>query len=147
MMAPSKGYRIGEFASLTGLTPDTLRFYERRGLLEPPARSQGRFRIYTAPTVDRIHFIKRAQALGFSLDEIHELVHFNGTGGLRRCCRVRELLRDRLSDLETKLAELSGLRKTLKATLAQCERAIDTKNKSACPVIEFGTATGRDGVT
>ena len=137
MMAQSKSYRIGQIASLTGLTPDTLRFYERRGLLEPPARSQGRFRIYTAPAVDRIHFIKRAQALGFSLDEIHELVHFNGKGGLQRCCRVRELLRDRLSELETQLAELSGFHKTLKTTLDQCERAIDTKNESACPVIEF----------
>ncbi len=147
MMASPNGYHIGQFASLTGLTPDALRFYERRGLLEPPARSQGRFRIYTAPAVDRIHFIKRAQALGFSLDEIHELVHFNGTGGLRRCCRVRELLRDRLGELEIKLTELSGLRETLKTTLEQCERAIDTKNESACPVIEFGTDRGRNRVT
>ena len=147
MMAPTKGYHIGEFANLTGLTPDTLRFYERRGLLESPARSQGRFRIYTAPAVDRIQFIKRAQALGFSLAEIHELVHFNGTGGLRRCCRVRELLRDRLSELETRLDELSGLRATLRTTLERCERAIDTKNESACPVIEFGTVRGKDGVT
>jgi MerR family Zn(II)-responsive transcriptional regulator of zntA len=138
-MAPTKAYRIGEIASLTGLTPDALRFYERRGLIEPPARSEGRFRIYRAPVVDRIHFIKRAQALGFSLDEIHELVHFNGKGGLQRCCRVRELLRDRLSDLETKLAELSGLRDTLETTLEQCELAVDTKNASACPVIKFGT--------
>ena len=147
MMPPTKGYRIGEFASLTGSTPDTLRFYERRGLLEPPARSQGRFRIYTAPAIDRIHFIKRAQALGFSLDEIHELVHFNGKGGLRRCCRVRELLRDRLGELEIKLTELTGLRETLKTTLEQCERAIDTKNESACPVIEFAADRGKDGVT
>ena len=137
-MAPTKGYRIGEIANLTGLTPDTLRFYERRGLLEPPARSEGRFRIYTGSAVDRIHFIKRSQALGFSLNEIHELVHFNGKGGLQRCCRVRELLRDRLSDLETRLAELSGLRETLRTTLEQCESAIDTQNESACPVIEFG---------
>ena len=145
VMAPTKGYRIGEIASLTGLTPDALRFYERRGLLEAPARSQGRFRIYAATAVDRIHFIKRAQALGFSLNEIHELVRFNGKGGLRRCCRVRELLRDRLGELETKLAELAALQETLKATLKQCERAISTKNESACPVIEF--ATEKDGVT
>ena len=144
-MAPTKGYRLGEFASLTGLTPDTLRFYERRGLLEAPARSEGRFRIYTAPTVDRIHFIKRAQTLGFSLDEIHELVHFNGQGGLQLCCRVRELLTGRLRDLETKLAELSGLRETLKTTLDQCKRAIDTENESACPVIEFGAGRRKDG--
>jgi len=131
MMASTQGYRIGEFASLTGLTPDTLRFYERRGLLEAPARSGGRFRIYSAPAVDRVRFIKRAQALGLSLDEIHELVHFNGQGGLR--------------ELEIRLAELGGLQETLKTTLDQCERAIDTQDESACPVIEFGAGRRKDG--
>ena len=144
-MASTQGYRIGEFASLTGLTPDTLRFYERRGLLEAPARSGGRFRIYSAPAVDRVRFIKRAQALGLSLDEIHELVHFNGQGGLQRCCRVQELLRGRLRELEIRLAELGGLQETLKTTLDQCERAIDTQDESACPVIEFGAGRRKDG--
>ena len=95
MMAQSKSYRIGQIASLTGLTPDTLRFYERLGLLEPPCPSPSADPSHLhspSSSVDRIHFIKRPQALGFSLDEIHELVHFNGKGGLQRCCRVRELL-------------------------------------------------------
>ena len=142
-----KAYRIGELATLTGLTPDALRFYERRGLLEKPARSAGRFRIYSPLAVDRIRFNKRAQTLGFTLDEIHELVRFNGRGGLRRCSRVRDLLRRRLSELEVALSELSVLRETLQTTLQQCERAIDTKNESACPVIELRTDEGKVGVT
>jgi len=131
------GYRIGELAGITGLTPDTLRFYERRGLLDHPPRSRGRFRIYDPSAVERIRFIKRAQALGFTLDEIHELIRFNGTGGLRRCIRVRELLRTHLDKLDVMLADLTAFRETLTTALAQCERAIDTKNASACPVIEL----------
>ena len=141
----SKGYRIGEMATLTGLTPDALRFYERRGLLDTPTRTPGRFRIYAAPAIERIRFIKRAQALGFTLAEIHELVRFNGKGGLRRCCRVRDLLKTQLGELEATLAELSALQGTLRTTLAQCERAIETKNVSACPVIELRTNQGKDG--
>ena len=100
MGAPQKAYRIGELATLTGLTPDALRFYVRRGLLETPARSAGRFRIYSSLAVDRIRFIKRAQTLGFTLEEIHELVRFNGSGGLRCCSRGRELRKRRLIELE-----------------------------------------------
>ena len=74
----SKGYRIGELATLTGLTRDALRYYEREGLLDRPARTPGRFRIYTSSAIERVRFIKRAQALGFTLAEIQELVRYNG---------------------------------------------------------------------
>ena len=147
MSVSSKGYRIGELATLTGLTPDALRFYERQGLLDRPARTPGRFRVYAAPTIERIRFIKRAQALGLTLAEIQELVHFNGKGGLKRCRRVRDLLKGQLAELDTRLAELSALRETLEETLKACECAIETKNASACPVIELKTNKGREGVT
>ena len=140
----SKGYRIGELATLTGLTPDALRYYERQGLLDKPARTPGHFRIYAAPAIERIRFIKRAQALGFILAEIQELVQFNGKGGLKRCQRVRDLLKGQLAELDTRLAELGALRETLKQTLKECECAIETKNASACPVIEL-KATGEKG--
>jgi DNA-binding transcriptional MerR regulator len=133
----SKAYRIGELATLTGLTPDALRFYERQGLLDRPAHTPGRFRIYEHAAVERIRFIKRAQALGFTLAEIQERVRFNGKGGLPRCRRVRDLLKRQLAELDTKLAELSTLRETLKDTLTACECAIDAKDASACPVIEL----------
>jgi DNA-binding transcriptional MerR regulator len=137
MPAADKRYRIGEVAEATGLTPDTLRFYERRRLIDRPARSSGRFRIYDVSVLDRIAFIKRAQALGFSLDDIHELIVFNGKGGIRRCARVRELLRDRLEKLEVMLVELTDLRETLRTALRRCERAIETGDAAACPVIEL----------
>lgn len=135
--------RIGELARLSGLTPDTLRYYERRGLLEKPHRSSGRFRIYSAATIERVRFIKRAQALGFSLDDIGQLVRFNGRGGLGRCRRVRDLLEGRLSDLAVTPAELQTLQASLATALEQCERAIRTGNESACPVIDLSTGAKR----
>lgn len=137
MRASRAGYRIGQLARITGLTADTLRYYEHRGLLERPGRSPGGFRIYRPATVERLEFIKRARALGFTLDEIHELIGFNGRGGLSRCTRVRDLLADHLRQLDVTLADLTVLRETLQAAFAQCEHAIDTKNASACPVIEL----------
>ncbi len=139
----STGYRIGELATLTGLSRDALRVYERQGLLDTPARTPGRFRIYAAPAIERIRFIKRAQALGFTLAEIQELVRFNGKGGLRRCGRVRDLLKSQLRELEARLAELSALQETLRTTLAQCEHALETRNVSVCPVIELRTDEGK----
>ena len=146
MAMPQKGYRIGELFDVTGLTADTLRFYERRGLLGHPARSPGRFRIYDPSAIERIRFIKCAQALGFTLDDIRELIGFNGKGGLRRCARVCDLLTDRLGKLDVMLADLTALRETLETALAQCERAIDTKNASACPVIDLKPDERKEGV-
>ena len=111
---------------------------------QPAARDD--FAFYAATAVDRIHFIKRAQALGFSLNEIHEarpLQWQRWAASVLPCSGAAP--RDRLGELETKLPELAALQETLKATLKQCERAISTKNESACPVVEF--ATEKDGVT
>lgn len=137
----SKTYRIGELSGVTGLTPDALRYYERRGLLERPARTSGGFRVYGPSAVERVRFIKRAQSLGFSLDDVRELVRFNGKGGLRRCARVRDLLQGRLGQLETMLADLSVLQGALRTALDHCEQALETKDAAACPVIEFNAST------
>ena len=130
-------YRIGELAARSGLTPDALRYYERLGLLSPPARSQGGFRLYSPTALDRLLFIKQAQLLGFRLEEIRELISFNGRGGLGRCRRVHDLLSRKVTELDTKLEALTALQATLKATQRKCARALKTKNADACPVIEF----------
>ena len=130
-------YRIGELAAQSGLTPDALRYYERLGLLPAPARSPGGFRLYSDTALDRLRFIKRAQLLDFRLAEIHELVSFNGRGGLRRCRRVHDLLSRKVAALDAKLKALTALQKTLKATQRQCAQALTTEDATACPVIEF----------
>ncbi len=80
----SAAYQIGEVADRSGLTPDTLRYYERLGLLSPSRRTSGGFRVYTPQTLERLRFIKRAQTLGLTLHEIRDLVTYQDQGGLKR---------------------------------------------------------------
>jgi DNA-binding transcriptional MerR regulator len=139
-------YRIGELASRSGLSRDALRFYERRGLLPAPKRTSGGFRIYPADVVERLLFIKRAQIVGLTLQEIGALVTHRRDSGLRRCRQVRDLLRAKVADLDTKLAELQAFRTTLSSYLDQCEHTIAGAGKESsgtvahCPVID--TLTG-----
>lgn len=137
MPAPQRTtYQIGELAARSGLTPDALRYYERLGLVPPPHRTPGGFRVYTAAAVDRLRFIKQAQALGLSLQEIRELVSYTDRGGLKRCQRVRDLLQRKIADLDTKLAELQEFRGTLRGYFEECERALADRDRTECPVIE-----------
>jgi DNA-binding transcriptional MerR regulator len=135
-------YQIGELAARSGLTPDTLRYYERLGLLAAPHRTSGGFRVYSAETVDRLRFIKQAQNVGLTLHEIAALVSYQEQGGIRRCRQVRDLLHAKLGDLEAKLRELQEFRNTLSGYLQECERTLVSAAQSAaasdaqCPVIE-----------
>ena len=129
-------YQIGELAARSGLTPDTLRYYERLGLLPAPQRSAGGFRMYEEAALDRVRFIKQAQMLGLTLDEIHVLVGYRGQGGTKRCQRVRDLLRAKLAELEKQLAEMQEFRSTLKDYLKECDRRLAGPDEAECPVIE-----------
>ena len=138
MRSPSQRttYQIGEPAVRSGLTPDALRYYERLGLLPPPQRSAGGFRLYEEAALDRLRVIKQAQSLGLTLEEIHTLVNYRGQGGAKRCERVRNLLRAKLADLEKKLGELQEFRRTLKRSLDECDRRLAESDGAECPVIE-----------
>lgn len=127
--------RIGELAAATDLTPDTLRFYERKGLLDAPRRSAGGFRLFGPEAVDRVRFVKQAQALGLALNEIRQLVDANGTTGLTQCRQVQPLLRAHLAELDARLAELRGLRRSLKRALDDCERQLASRPDAECPVV------------
>lgn len=129
-------YQIGELAARSGLTPDALRYYERLGLLPSPQRTPGGFRVYTPAALDRLRFIKQAQALGLSLQEIGALVSYTDRGGLKRCQRVRDLLQRKIADLDTRLAELQEFRRTLHGYFEECERTLAQRNRAECPVIE-----------
>jgi DNA-binding transcriptional MerR regulator len=135
-------YQIGELAARSGVTPDALRYYERLGLLQAPQRTRGGFRVYPTEALDRLRFIKQAQTVGLTLQEIRELVGYQDQGGLKRCRQVRDLLRAKLVDLQTKLTELEEFRTTLSGYLGKCEQTLgtgETANRRAepdCPVIE-----------
>ncbi|RIH89569.1 heavy metal-responsive transcriptional regulator [Calidithermus roseus] len=113
-------YRIGELARVAGVSRDTLRFYEREGLLRPEGRSEGGYRLYEAEAVRRLRFIKQAQALGLTLEEIRavlEVMH----EGRPPCADVRRVLRQKVALLEQRIAELTALHDALASRLEWAE--------------------------
>lgn len=141
-MNPNETCRIGELATRSGMTPDALRYYERLGLLPPAQRTSGGFRVYPAATLETLRFIKQAQTLGLTLQEIGTLVGYQSQGGGTGCREVRDLLRLKLGELHARVAELQEFQDTLSGYLAECERtlshsdAAQTSNEPFCPVIE-----------
>jgi len=129
----SSALRIGEVAERAGVSIDAVRYYERRRLLPAAPRTEGGFRLFTAETVERVQFIKEAQALGFSLDEIGELLT---TGGAEECRRVRDHLKAKLTDLDGRIRLMQDFRKTLARHLAACERELSrSAGDAVCPVL------------
>ncbi len=129
----SSALRIGEIALRSGVSIDTVRYYERRKLLPAAARSEGGFRLFAPDTVERVRFIKQAQELGFSLDEIAELLT---SGGADECRRVRDHLKIKLTEVGERIRSMQDFRKTLARHLAACERELGCHKKDAvCPVL------------
>lgn len=130
------GIRIGDLAKGAGVTVDTVRFYERRRLLPRAPRSGGGFRLFEPEAVERIRFIKQAQELGLTLDEIKHLL---ATGGAEECGRVRDLLSKKIGALDSKMKSMKAFRRTLARHLSACEVELQTHGDSACcPVMAGG---------
>lgn len=108
---------IGRLAALAGVKSDTIRFYERSGLLPKPERKSSGYRIYDKAALKLVRFIKRAQSLGFSLDEIHRILSLRG-GGKKTCERVLAIAEATLEETERRLAELQTFRDDLRRTVA-----------------------------
>ncbi len=132
---------IGEMASAIGVSTDTVRYYERLGLLPRAGRTRAGYRLYTEEQVERLRFIKRAQSLGFSLDEIKGLLPERGAG-LSECKRVRDLLSAKLKEMDQKLAEIRDFRKTLAVYLQECDEALAGRRGDCCPVLDEITRPG-----
>jgi DNA-binding transcriptional MerR regulator len=129
------GLRIGELAERAGVSVDAVRYYERRRLLPRAARTEGGFRLFGPEAVRRIRFIKQAQALGFSLEEIEKLLAGRGRGA-KECRGVRDLLRAKLAELDERLKAMKDFRRTLAGHLAECESELEEHGEAAeCPVI------------
>lgn len=127
----SDGLKIGELAERSGVSRDTIRFYEREGLLPRPQRTATRYRIYTDEDVDRVLFVRQAQAIGLTLDGIRELIRLETLRTPGECRRVAALLRERIEAIDRKLADLKALRRRLAESLERCDRA----DSDACPVV------------
>ena len=126
-------FRIGEVATRAGVSVDAVRYYERLQLLPRVRRTSGNFRLFGPESIERVQFIKQAQELGFTLDEIKGLL---ATGGADECRRVRDLLSKKIEDLDGKLKNIKDFRRVLTRHLSACERELKAHGDSACcPVV------------
>lgn len=123
--------RTGELAGRAGVNVQTLRYYERRGLLEAPPRSGTGYRAYPPEALRVVRFVKRAQQLGFTLDEIEELLHL-ADGGPDNCEGARAVAQARLADLDAKIADLRRMRDSLDRLVATCTRPPGDRD---CPLL------------
>ncbi len=113
--------QIGELASRSGVATKTIRYYEAIGLLPPPARSASGYRDYDTSTLDRLAFVRAAQAVGLSLGEIRSIVALRDEGQTP-CSHVLDLLRTRSAELDRRITELRTLRGELNRLVARAER-------------------------
>jgi MerR family mercuric resistance operon transcriptional regulator len=112
--------RTSELAGRAGVNAETLRYYERRGLLEEPPRTVGGYRDYPVSAVRLLRFVKRAQELGFTLDEVEELLHLND-GGPDGCDAARALAERRRDDLAARIRDLRRMHDSLDQLVATCD--------------------------
>lgn len=111
--------KIGQIAAATGLHIETIRFYEREGLVSPPDRTAGNYRSYDGKHLKRLSFIRRARDLGFSLAQVRELLDLADDRD-RPCDAVDTLARDQRAKVSQKIAELTALRRELDNLIGQC---------------------------
>ena len=126
------GLTIGKVAHSAGLAIDTVRYYEREGLLEKPARSASGYRHYRPDVIARLRFIRQAKDLGFSLSEIKELLALRVAPG-KSCADVRARARQKIADVEQRIAQLDRVKGALVKLAAACSGRGPT---SECPILE-----------
>ena len=127
---PRSALTIGRIARLAGVNVETIRYYQRRRLLAEPPKPHTGFRRYTPNIVNQIRFIKRSQALGFTLAEISELTQLEEA---RTCMGTQALATRKLQLIDRKLTALAAMRETLSALVQQCEPEQPSKR---CPIIQ-----------
>jgi len=130
------GLTRGQLAERAQVNLETVRFYENEGLLPPTPRTASGYRKFSDATVERLAFVKSAKALGFSLEEIRELLVFQDEH-TDACAEVRDLLRNKLTVVREKKTELEKLEAHLGAALRKCNQALKRQSKppGACPVL------------
>ena len=125
--------KIGHVAGQAAVNIDTVRYYERRGLLPEPERGPSGYRDYPEETVPLIRFIKRTQDLGFSLKEIENLISLRAGGDGRRRSDVRGLAEAKIRDIDQKLARLQAMRSALLSLVESCA---NSRGQPTCPILE-----------
>lgn len=126
------GMHTRELAARAGVNAQTLRYYERRGLVAEPPRSAAGYRAYPEEAVARVRLVKRAQEVGFSLDEIVDLLQL-AEGGPSRCDSARELAETRIAGIEAKIHDLQRMHDSLHRLLDTCARPHAERE---CPLLD-----------
>jgi MerR family transcriptional regulator, copper efflux regulator len=126
------GFSIGELAKQANVHVETLRYYERRGLIPKPHRTVSNYRVYSSENLRRVKFIKQAQELGFSLNEIKKLLALRATPRAR-CADVRTYAAHKIEDIDGKIRSLARMRKTLEKLIAECS---GDGPATLCPILE-----------
>lgn len=128
-MKPESPLKVGELAALAGVGVQTLHYYERLGLLPKAGRTAANYRLYPPSAMRRVQFIKQAQALGFTLEEIKEILGLRERGR-SPCRRVADVARKHLRELDARIAVLREFRKSLAAIVPKWEQ--ETSGQRAC---------------
>lgn len=136
MMQPEGNLSIGTLSKLSAVNIETIRYYERVGLLPSPPRTQGGHRVYGSSHLQRLQFVKRSRELGFSIDEIRALLGL--VDGGYTCAEVQALTLKHLADVQAKISDL----RRLEATLAEISSQCTGEQVPDCPVIEALSGTG-----
>ena len=126
------GLKVGEVAKQTGVNPQTMHYYERRGLLSKPPWTDSNYRVYSEDAVRRVRFVKRAQGLGFTLKEIKELLSLRAAPRTR-CAEVRKRAEAKIQDIDLKIRTLQAMRKALSKLIAECSGMGPV---TQCPILE-----------
>ncbi|MEU9244399.1 MerR family transcriptional regulator [Streptomyces sp. NPDC048385] len=130
-----QGLTIGQAARAAGLTRKAVRVYEAKGLLPAAERTAAGYRLYRQADVELLIFIRRARILGLHLDDIRDILATRG-GGIPPCATVRDLLDDRITEIDATVAELLALRRTLTETRRRADDCTDDRPVTICAVIE-----------
>ena len=136
--------RTSELAERAGVNTQTLRYYERRGLLARPPRSTSGYRNYPNSAIELVRFVKRVQELGFTLDEATQLVQL-AAGGPRACVSARALATARIGEIEQRLVDLQRMRDALAELVATCD--LPRRDRRCSLLQALQTEAAEDGLT
>lgn len=139
---------IGEAAKLAGVSVDTVRFYQKLGLVHVPTRSTGGYRLFDQDQIHNLQFVRHAQDLGFSLNEIRDLLALRQKP--HACAEVQSMLKRKVADVRKKIKSLAALEAELARELRSCERELRSKraikHKDCCPLLsKLDEVDGRNG--
>ena len=139
-------FKIGELAKLAGVTPDTVRYYEKQQMMSHDIRTEGGFRLYTADDLQRLKFIRHARQLGFTLEAIRELLSIRVDPEHHTCQESKGIVQARLSEVESRIAELQAMHQALsKLNDACCGTSHSSEFCSILGILEQGAGACTNG--